>query len=95
MYAIFCTKEKCKEEYIGETKRMLHTRVAEHRGYVSKGETNQPRGAHFTKPGHSLADLRVTVIEHTRGRSAEYRKEREHYFIRRFDTYHKGLNKQK
>ena len=95
VYAIFCMKENCKEVYIGETKRMLHTRVAEHRGYVSKGETNQPTGAHFTKPGHSLADLRVTVIEHTRGRSSEYRKEREHYFIRRFDTYYNGMNKQK
>ena len=37
VYAIFCTNEKCKQVYIGETKRMLHTRVAENRGYVSKG----------------------------------------------------------
>ena len=95
VYAIFCTKENCKEVYIGETKRMLRSRVAEHRGYVSRGETNQPTGAHFSKPGHSLADLKVSVIEHTRGRGTEYRKEREHYFIRRFDTYYRGMNNQK
>ena len=95
VYAIFCNKENCNEVYIGETKRMLRSRVAEHRGYVSKGETNQSTGAHFNKPGHSLADLRVSVIEHTRGRGSEYRKEREHYFIRRFDTYYNGINKQK
>ena len=70
-------------------------RVAEHRGYVSKGETDKPTGAHFIMPGHSLADLRVSVIEHTRGRGTEYRKEREHYFIRRFDTFYNGMNKQK
>ena len=58
---------------------MLQFRVAEHRGYVSKGETDKPTGAHFTMPGHSLADLRVSVIEHTRGRGSEYRKEREHF----------------
>ena len=95
VYAILCTKENCKEEYIGETKRMLRTRVAEHHGYVSKVETSQPTGAHFTKPGHSLAVLRVTVIEHTRGRSYEFIKEREPYFFRRFDTFYQGRNKQK
>ena len=95
IYAIFCNKDNCSEVYIGETKRMLHFRVAEHRGYVSKGETDKPTGAHFTMPGHSLADLRVSVIEHTRGRGREYRKEREHYFIRRFDTFYNGMNKQK
>ena len=78
VYAIFCTKENCRDVYIGETKRMLRSRVAEHRGYISRGETDKPTGAHFNQPGHSLADLRVSVIEHTRGRGSEYRKEREH-----------------
>ena len=35
-------------------------------------------GAHFNMPGHALADLRVAVIEQTRGKSSAYRKEREH-----------------
>ena len=52
---------------------MLRSRVAEHRGYVSRGETDQPTSAHLSKPGHSLADLRVSVIEHTSGRGTEYR----------------------
>ena len=73
---------------------MLSSIVAEHRGYVSKGETDQSTGVHFNKPGYSLADLSVSVIEHTRGRGTEYRKEREHYFIQRFDTYYTGMNKQ-
>ena len=74
---------------------MLCSRVAEHCGYFSQGETDKPVGAHFIKSGHSLADLRVSVIEHTRGRITEYRKERELYFIQIFDTYPCGMNKQK
>ena len=81
--------------YIGETKRMLRFRVAEHRGYVFNKETDKATGAHFTMPGQSLADLRVSAIEHTKGRGSEYRKEREHFFIRKFNTFHRGLNKQK
>ena len=95
VYAIFCTKENCKEVYIGETKRMLKYRLANHRGYVVNQMTDKATGAHFNMPGHSLADLRVSVIEQTRGKSTEYRKEREHYHIRKFDTYYRGINKQK
>ena len=95
VYAIFCIKENCHQVYIGETKRMLQTRVADHRGYVSNRRTDKATGAHFNMPGHSLADLRVSVIEQTRGKSIEYRKEREHYHIRKFDTYHQGINRQK
>ena len=49
----------------------------------------------FNMPGHALADLRVAVIEQTRGKSSAYRKEREHYYIRKFDTFYHGLNRQK
>ena len=74
VYAIFSSKENCKQVYIGETKRMLQTRLADHRVYVSSGRTDKATGAHFNMPGHSLADLRVTIIEQTRGKSSEYKK---------------------
>ena len=95
IYAIFSKKENCKQVYIGESRRLLNFWVADHRGYVSRQETDKATGAHFTMPGHSLADLRVTIIEQTRGKSDEYRKEREHYFIQKFDTYYNGINRQK
>ena len=69
-------------------------RIAEHRGYVLHKRTEKSTGEHFNLPEHSLADLRVTIIEQTKGKSSEYRKEREHYFIRRFDTLYGGLNRQ-
>ena len=57
VYAIFWSREKCNQVYIGETKRMLQTRVADHCGYVSNGRTDKATGAHFNMPGHPLADL--------------------------------------
>ena len=95
VYAILCKKDRCNKVYIGESKRMLWARIADHRGYVSRGEIDKATGAHFTQPGHSLADLRVTVLENTRGKNTKYRKEREHYYIRKFNTFYEGLNKQK
>ena len=50
---------------------------------------------HFNQPGHSKHNLKATVLEKVNVNSQQYRKEREHYFIRRFNTYYKGLNKQK
>ena len=76
VYAILCKKARCNKVYIGESMRMLWARIADHRGYVTRGEIDKATGAHFTQPGHSLADLRVTVLENTRGKNIEYRKER-------------------
>ena len=90
VYAIICNLV-----YIWETKRMLKYRLAEHRGYVTNGVTSQATGEHFNMPGHSLADLSVTIIEQTFRKNSEYRKEQESYFIRRFDTFYNGINKQK
>lgn len=95
VYAIICEKDKCKKVYIGETKRMLKFRLADHRGYVTNKVTHKATGAHFNLPGHSLADLKITVIEQIKKNSDEYRKERESYFIRKFNTLHKGINRQK
>ena len=90
-----CKKEHCKEVYIGETKRMLKYCLADHRGYVTNHVTSTATGTHFNQPGHSLSDLTITVLEHTPRKNTEYRKERESYFIRTFNTFYKGLNRQK
>ena len=91
VYAIICKKDNCKQAYIGETKQMLKSRLAQHRGYVSNNI--EATGQHFNLPGHSLADLMVTIIEQVRKSDTLYRKEREEYHIRRFNTIHKGINR--
>ena len=68
-------------------------RLAEHRGYVSNN-VDTPTGEHFNLPGHTLSDLRVTILEKVMSTDDMYRKARERYFIRKFNTYYKGLNRQ-
>ena len=92
IYMIECSK--CKDRYIGETKRSLRERLSDHRGYVSKQIMDTATGLHFNKPGHNLSNLKVIVLEKLKTEDDNYRKEREKYFINKFNTFYKGLNKQ-
>ena len=93
MYAIVCKKDTCQQVYNGATKRLLKSRLAEHRGYVVNGDTTKATGHHFSLPGHSLVDLQVNAIEQVKKKDILYRREREEYHIRRYNTLYKGLNK--
>ena len=57
VYVIRCTQ--CAMLYIGETKRTLATRTAEHLGYITKKKLEYPLGQHFNLPDHSLNNFRV------------------------------------
>ena len=92
VYLLECNK--CQNRYIGTMGRQLKHRLAEHRGYIINQVVNRSTGAHFNLPGHSLANLTVTILEQTRSSDAEYRKEREKYFIRKFDTFNNGINRE-
>ena len=94
IYMIQCTKHNCNMRYIGETKRIMKFRLAEHRGYVTNQVLSTPTGEHFNLPGHSLSDMKMVILEKVRSQDDLYRKEREKYFIRKFNTYYAGLNKQ-
>ena len=50
-------------------------------------------GYHFNLPGHSIANLTVTILEKVKKHDEQYRKQREKYFIKKFNTYYKGLNR--
>ena len=93
VYLIECNIETCKERYIGETNRKLKDRLADHRGYVTSGVVTQPTGAHFNLPGHSVANLTVTILEKVKKKCNLYRKQRESYFIQKLNTFHEGLNR--
>ena len=94
IYMLECQKDKCRQRYIGTTGRQLKLRLAEHRGYISNQVISKATGAHWNLPGHSLADLRVTILEQTKYKNEEYRKEREKHFIRKFDTFNSGINRE-
>ena len=52
-------------------------------------------GHHFNLPGHTLSHMKFTILEQVKVNSDNYRKERERYFIQKFDTYNQGLNRQR
>jgi hypothetical protein len=93
IYMIECKKDNCSMRYIGETKRILKFRLADHRGYVNSGD-DTATGEHFNLPGHSLFDLSITILEQVMKKDDLYRKKREKYFIRKFNTFYRGLNGQ-
>ena len=91
---IACDKDKCKKRYIGRTGRLLKFRMAEHRGYISNQVVSKATGAHFNLPGHSLENMKFPVLEQVKYNSEPYRREKEIYHINKFNTFHKGLNRE-
>ena len=94
IYLIECNIDNCKERYIGQSKLPLKFRLAQHRGYITNQVTSKSTGAHFNLPGHGVANLTITILEQAKKNSEEYRKEREKYLIRKFNTFNEGLNRQ-
>ena len=50
-------------------------------------------GIHFNQGGHSVSDVRITILEKMKTSDESYRKERERYLINKFNTYYKGINR--
>ena len=88
LYIVHCTLQ-----YIGKSEIKVSERLSEHRGYVKNKIYSQPTGEHFNLPGHSLSDMILTVIEKVKVPEKSYIEEREHYFIRLFNTFYNGINK--
>ena len=81
--------------YNGQTGWMLKNRIVEHRGYISNQDSSTATGDHFNLPGHSVSDLTVTVLEQVKKNDQLYREEKEHFFIRKFNCFYNGMNRQK
>ena len=71
----------------------MKDRIGEHKGYVRNKKLKEPTGKHFNQHGHSITDLKVTILEQIKKKDTLYRKERESYFIRKLNTFYGGLNK--
>ena len=69
-------------------------RLAGHRGDIVNHDFKKATGSHFNAPGHSLSDISVTVIEQVKNNDILYRRERERYFINKFNTLHAGMTRQ-
>ena len=91
IYLLGCNK--CPQQYIGETERMLRDRFTEHKGYVNTNNISKSTGAHFNSKGHSVSDMRITIIEKIFSQEHQIRKEREKLYIQKFNTRYRGLNR--
>ena len=93
-----CTKSNCEDfpncEYIGQTKRQFKDRLSEHRDYPKRDVVTEPSGEHFTKRGHNVSHLKGLILERVKNPDPFVLKAREHLFIRKFDTFHRGLNQE-
>ena len=61
IYLLGC--DKCPQQYIGETERMLRDRFLEHKGYANTNNQTKATGCHFNQKGHSVSNMKITVIE--------------------------------
>ena len=93
-----CTKPNCEDypncEYIGMTTRKFKDRLAEHRDYPKRDVITEPSGRHFTKNGHSVANMKGLVLEKVRNPDPYVLKSREHLMIQKFNTFREGLNQE-
>ena len=92
VYMIQC--EKCMKQYIGQSERSLKERISEHKGYIKNSHLEKATGAHFNERGHKIEHMKVCIIEKVNKSNEQYRKEREKFFIQKFNTYHDGINRE-
>ena len=92
IYKITC--EKCPTfVYIGETERSFHDRFSEHRRDAENQDPKKPCGIHFSKPGHSVQDIQAIAFEKVfRKDQPIFRKERESYWINKYQAIEHGAN---
>ena len=80
---------KCKCQYIGETKRQLNERFEEHRGSIlSHQQLSDPTpvSLHFNQAGHSINDVILIPLELILSNLDAVRKAREAHLIHNGNT---------
>ena len=90
IYAIRC--KLCSQLYIGETKRRLADRMAEHLRSITLNLPGLPVATHFNLPNHTTAHFEACVL-FSGFHSHEVRKEQEERLIHRIGCLHpNGMN---
>lgn len=64
---IYFIKCSCGRAYVGYTKRMIRTRICEHRSRIRNHTQDAPLVAHFEQAGHSEEDFKFWIIEQIMG----------------------------
>ena len=91
---VYCIECKiCRTQYVGKTKDKAKERFLKHRGYVQNKELSQATGNHFNLPGHSVSDMTFTIIEKVHRKDPFFLRQREKFYIQKFNVKMKGINK--
>ena len=87
----------CRQQYVGQTKRELKVRIAEHL-YDIRRKNDTPVAHHFNQANHSSDNLRCEILEALKGNpetieEETIRKTREIHWIHQLQTKHpNGMN---
>ena len=81
------------QRHLPDQRNPIKERIGQHIGYINNKLVNNATGHHFNTPGHSVSDISFRVLEQARSWDPVYRKEREKYHIRKFNSYYSGLNR--
>ena len=99
LYYWRCTKKNCKSypkcEYVGKSVNSFQKRFSDHRDYVKRGIITEPSGAHFSINGHNVSHMKGLILEKVKDKDPYVLKAREHMYIRKFDTFRNGLNRER
>ena len=84
VYLISC--KKCGVQYVGETKNPLHIRMNRQRSEIRAKKLENSVAKHFSQLNHSAEDVEVRGIEKIHINNAQWRKQRESYWISELNT---------
>uniref|UniRef100_A0A452I3I4 Uncharacterized protein n=1 Tax=Gopherus agassizii TaxID=38772 RepID=A0A452I3I4_9SAUR len=79
--------------YTGQTGQSLRKRIYGHKSDIRNGNIQKPVGEHFNLPGHTIADLKVPILQQKNFRTRLQRETAKLQFVCKFDTISSGLNK--
>ena len=90
IYLITCTN--CKKQYVGKSAKTLRERICQHHSSIKKDQCRYI-SKHFNLSGHSVARLKVQVIDSTDTGNSEHLHKLELYWINKLkSTQPNGLN---
>ena len=81
IYAIICQTDTCQIPYIGTTKRMMKSHLADQCVYVRNLRENTATGSHFNSPGHSLLERRIIALEQSKTKNPIYKNKGRHTIL--------------
>ena len=88
VYNIECKKNRLQTKiYWRDGERIKGDNIKTQTGYIHNKNITHATGAHFNLPGHSLSDMKVTILEKVKINDEACRKERESYHIRNCITF--------